>query len=216
MKRRLLNLLTALSLLLCAAVCVLWVRSGGRWESVSRLDWQADRLTYEHRSLNSSSGRLWFHGGAGSLNPDAAAREEEDRRRGHPWPPNREWVYASLPPRVPNAGLEFLGFHFIRTHDRAPDGKLTGVLWVGVPHALPAALALMLPAARAGGWLRHRRRRQRGACRVCGYGLRATPGRCPECGTEPSFAEPERRTARPEERDGGSQPPIAQMNTDGW
>jgi len=34
MRRRLLNLLTALSLLLCVAVCVLWVRSywiGDRW-----------------------------------------------------------------------------------------------------------------------------------------------------------------------------------------
>ena len=150
MTRRLLNVLTALSLLLCAAVLVLWVRSVGRWECVGRSESRPDH-SYAHQSLNSSSGRVWFHGGWGTLSRDVEAYEQDvSRRRGEPWPRPAAWSYSSLPPRVPNAGQEFLGFHFIRTHDRAADGTLTAVLWVGVPHALPVALAFALPVARAG------------------------------------------------------------------
>jgi hypothetical protein len=42
----------------------------------------------------------------------------------------------------------------------------------------------MPPGAWAIGWWRRRRKLHRpGLCKVCGYDMRATPGRCPECGT---------------------------------
>jgi hypothetical protein len=51
-----------------------------------------------------------------------------------------------------------------------------------------ALLWLSLPV----GWLflyrghwRRRRRREKGLCVKCGYDLRGTPDRCPECGTVP-------------------------------
>ena len=54
---------------------------------------------------------------------------------------------------------------------------------VFVPHGF---LVLAFAAAPAAWTLSRRRGRRRalGRCAACGYDLRATPRRCPECGTE--------------------------------
>jgi hypothetical protein len=62
-----------------------------------------------------------------------------------------------------------------------------------LPYFLIAPLFAFLPA---GVWLtrlvRRRRRARVGLCPACGYDLRATPDRCPECGTAPPPAAPVR------------------------
>ena len=99
MKRRLLNLLTALSLLLCIAVCMLWVRSYRYHESLA-WPWSSARHAYV---LSTRGGLTYFYirRAARTRTRPASAASESRRRSGtgrSPAPPS--WASA-----YPTAGL---------------------------------------------------------------------------------------------------------------
>jgi hypothetical protein len=52
--------------------------------------------------------------------------------------------------------------------------------------ALPIAWGIYLALEQRAGSLRRRRRIATGCCPQCGYDLRVTPDRCPECGAVPA------------------------------
>jgi hypothetical protein len=60
----------------------------------------------------------------------------------------------------------------------APGNEFSAPLW-----ALALLLGVTPPLFRDLGAQRRRRLERAGLCPGCGYDLRATPGRCPECGT---------------------------------
>jgi hypothetical protein len=73
--------------------------------------------------------------------------------------------------------FSFLGFGF--TGHQGPSSRL-GAIWF--PHWFAALVFAILPALRLRSILRTRRRIRLGLCPQCGYDLRASPDRCPECG----------------------------------
>ena len=173
MMRRLLDFLTVLSLLLCVAVAVMWVRSQSIHESV-----QGTRGSHLVEVI-SDSGEIALRHSPITGGPVAPWVSHDARRR-----------------NGSDVGWEqfcdgyWHGFGY-RYEAGPPDGLPPGkhMETFVVPHGAIASASSILP----GGWVLARvlarRRRKAGLCSSCGYDLRATPGRCPECGTMPA-AEP--------------------------
>ncbi|MDB5304454.1 MAG: hypothetical protein JWM97_2003 [Phycisphaerales bacterium] len=165
MRRRLFTLLSALSLLVCVGTCVLWARgqvAGDLWvwydkdcgECISRLAAGAGHVRYSWQDERRLTGWIPSEGHHVVRSPDKGM---------HPIQP---------------AGQPHLGVPGFRYDRYGTNGYLIDVaLWL--PFVLTAGLPLL--------WFIGRRRRsssQVGLCSKCGYDLRATPDRCPECGTE--------------------------------
>ena len=164
MRRRLFNLVAALSLLLCVAACVLWVRGYFR----------GDRVGYRWAEPGTGAQRdvsLACMAGQFSLTRSRVDLPGLSVEPG--------WHFE---PRYARPGYDMDGGVFGIEHRtvNAPGRWLSEIrvpIWT-------AALALAVPPALAA---RNRRRDKlraaAGRCAACGYDLRASLERCPECGT---------------------------------
>ena len=173
MRRRLLNILTVLSLVLFAAVSALWVRSA----------WHADEVVFRP----SEKLTIWsFASAEGEVVFTSIRHKGFSRKR-----TGDDFRYTHSPVDRAVRGLHRriwdLHVHRLFGVGWTPAGRYDNpaTTWATVPYSHIAILAALLPAGRATGWLWRRglRRRREGRCRQCGYDLTGNvSGVCPECG----------------------------------
>jgi hypothetical protein len=175
------TLATALSAVLFVAVCVLWARSEMvRDYAWVFLPWPAD-ATVGGRRL-----KVDFDSGAGQVSVAWKVWPVAERERMRQFNPLAgEDVYHETFKDLPK--------HYARL-DAPTMWNRIGFMWFSGSthssiHAPYWALALFT-AGLPGFWMATRRRRRlrkmAGRCMACGYDLRATPERCPECGAVPA------------------------------
>jgi hypothetical protein len=200
------------ALALGAAFAAVWLRSRGTYDRVdfgyvarhgelhNTVIW-AEFESFRGRYSILMGGRGAFYPRAG-LPPEAEGKLLFRRQRHDATAVAPYW--ASPYPRG------FLGFHFV-SYERwpTPDGDpIHPGYRVVLPHWSLILLFVAWPALRTLRWLRSRSalegRLVRSLCPACGYDLRATPGRCPECGQAAErpaapAAEPTAATDQPRE-----------------
>ena len=161
-KRRLVTLAAAVSLLLCVATVALWVRSYCRLDSTSYVFDRPPSVSTPSVSIHSLRGRV-----------ELVALSFKNRA-----PP--EFSFESGPARqyaLVSEARGFLGFYWV---------TVDSTRVITFPHWFLALLLALLPALHLRALFRSRGRDRAGRCPRCGYDVRATPGRCPECGAVPA------------------------------
>ena len=190
-------------LMLCLAVLVLWVRSYWRMDQASHKTASQGPVTSTVDIRFAWSRRGWLCASRFRRWDDQPRTQQEWRKllEENGWSPGwkaRSYGEAEAGPNPPTYSVQDAGWgpirwdveRFTSKDFRMESGHLRTYHWflALILGAWPIT-SLGLAALRA----RKRRRAARaGHCRQCGYDLRATPERCPECGQSPVQATPDR------------------------
>jgi hypothetical protein len=187
-RRRLFNLAAVVSLVLLVSVGVLWPRSYWQIDQVWWHSYVSDNgsvLIRRYWTISSGNGGLWLHVDTHTMGPAAYAANAPGIRALYPKGKAAQWESSVLTNQFQLSSFHhFLGFLHAPLSSKTPIASVR-THWWRVPYWAVALTAAILPWQ----WLALRRRwrlsyrRQNHLCLRCGYDLRASPDRCPECGT---------------------------------
>jgi len=177
--RHLFTLCSAAALLLCVAACAMWVRS---YAAEDTLHWGWDEGKRYHHFIEVGYAMGQF--GVFAYRPLHAPADPAELKFEHLHYSHHSMMETGIP--KPSEPWKAAGFLFWSGETSASRG--TAIFW-------PCRFAVLATAMPPVGWCvarfkqRARRKRiRRGLCPSCGYDLRATPDRCPECGTRAAAA----------------------------
>ncbi|MGE5611596.1 MAG: hypothetical protein ACM359_20265 [Bacillota bacterium] len=185
-----LRYVSAISLVLCIGAALLWVRS---YWAADNIEWS---VSQKYGRLYTHNGHIWVHqsqlyradGNPGffssrfsyqTTQPATAAKEERELIRELEFNSRMRGTFV----RKNHLGVQYMcyGRPPIKYSTTPFTSYLSLPLW-----PFPLILAV-IPTLHLSSLLyrrfRSRHRRSRGLCPTCGYDLRASQDRCPECGT---------------------------------
>jgi hypothetical protein len=179
-KRRLVNLVMVVSLVLFVATIPGWVRSR----------WVGDEIGFaQYRQSNGVTTEIDFgiaHGGG-----DFGFFRVDETPSVNTW----RWIDFAMPPQplheaVAGPAITVRGYGWYSDKSYIGSNYQHTLNAIIFPYWLLTVASAIAPAWH---WLGSRRRRAakrlvQGLCPACGYDLRATPERCPECGAVPKKA----------------------------
>ena len=196
--RRFFNFAAALSAVAGVALAAVWVRSYCVQDRffVSTFEDRGNLSVWSQSVVLVGRGGVGFHRlvQVGQSSPRGTTYQRQietiHRQHGWPWPPpfHQAQGRAAYPDfRTSGGAANVYGFSYGRTRFRPERGApATGAVGVVAPLWSLLAPTAFLPALWLGRRYHRSRRAVAGRCPHCGYDLRMTPERCPECGTVPA------------------------------
>ena len=182
MKRRLFTFASALSLLVCLATLIVWSSSFFAFAPFGQ---------YWTTSWDGNSGGYVGHGWI-ALKGSIHLLRNDCIVQPAPTSNGVNYHHSGIDP-VPEFQPDRtkLGFAYVSRvsgwRERGTNRRVTRTTQqLSFPAWLPAFLTAILPIRWLATPIRQRRLRKRGFCPSCGYDLRASTDRCPECGIAPS------------------------------